>query len=116
MIIRAEDRRREVVEHMRGGDGCIIKQLYEPEEMPKRAKMFAELRIEPGCSIGTHCHQGEYEVFFYKEGELVLDDNGVERVMHPGDFSICRDGEVHGIANHSDRPASVFAVILKTED
>ena len=95
MIIRAEDRRREVVENMRGGDGCIIKQLYEPEQMPERAKMFAELRIE---------------------GELVLDDNGVERVMHPGDFSICHDGEVHGIANHSDKTALVNAVIIKTED
>ena len=36
--------------------------------------------------------------------------------MHPGDFSICRDGEVHGIANHSDKTALVNAVIIKIED
>ena len=60
-------------------------------------------------------HTGEYEVFFFHEGEVTLNDNGTERKMHPGDFAICYDGESHGIANRTDKPASLFAAIIKTK-
>ena len=116
MIIRENERRVEVAEQMRGGDGCIIKQLYEPAQMPPRARLLSEMRIEPGCSIGTHAHKGEYEIFFFKQGELVLNDNGEERVVRAGDMSICYDGEIHGLANPSEETALVYAVIVKTED
>ena len=83
--------------------------------LPENAKMFAEIKLEPGCSLGTHTHTGEYEVFFFHEGEVTLNDNGTERKMHPGDFAICYDGESHGIANRTDKPASLFAAIIKTK-
>ena len=49
------------------------------------------------------------------KGEVTLNDNGTERKMHPGDFAICYDGESHGIANRTDKPASLFAAIIKTK-
>lgn len=116
MLIRAEERRHEVAEHMRGGEGSIIKNQYVPEVMPPRTKLMSEMRIEPGCSIGAHVHEGEYEIFFFREGELVLNDNGTERVVRAGDLSICYPGETHGIANRGDRSAVVCAVIVKTQD
>jgi len=91
------------------------KRDYVLENMPENAKMFAEIKLEPGCSLGTHTHTGEYEVFFFHEGEVTLNDNGTERKMHPGDFAICYDGESHGIANRTDKPASLFAAIIKTK-
>ena len=99
----------------RGGDGTLDKRDYVLENMPENAKMFAEIKLEPGCSLGTHTHTGEYEVFFFHEGEVTLNDNGTERKMHPGDFAICYDGESHGIANRTDKPASLFAAIIKTK-
>lgn len=115
MIIRAEDRNQTLTEHLRGGDGTVDKRDYLPACMPENAKMFAEIRLEPGCSIGVHRHVGEYEIFFYKEGEIVLNDDGREVVMHPGDFSICPDGRTHGIANRTDKSAAVYAAIIKTK-
>lgn len=115
MIIRAEDRKRTLTEQMRGGDGVVDKRDYLPEPMPENAKMFAEIRLEPGCSIGLHKHTGEYEIFFCREGEIVLNDNGEEQVLHPGDFSICPDGGTHGIANCTDRSAAVYAAIIRTK-
>ena len=47
--------------------------------------------------------------------KVTLNDNGTERKMHPGDFAICYDGESHGIANRTDKPASLFAAIIKTK-
>ena len=92
MIIRAEDRKQILTPNARGGDGTLDKRDYVLENMPENAKMFAEIKLEPGCSLGTHTHTGEYEVFFFHEGEVTLNDNGTERKMHPGDFAICYDG------------------------
>ena len=115
MIIRAEDRKQILTPNARGGDGTLDKRDCVLENMPENAKMFAEIKLEPGCSLGTPTHTGEYEVFFFHEGEVTLNDNGTERKMHPGDFAICYDGESHGIANRTDKPASLFAAIIKTK-
>lgn len=116
MIIRAEDRKMERIEHLRGGDGFVDKRSCVLEKMPEHATMFAEIRLEPGCSLGTHEHVGEYEIFFFAEGEITLNDNGTERVMRPGDFAVCYDGEKHGIANRTDKPAALYAAIIKTKE
>ena len=104
MIIRAEDRKQILTPNARGGDGTLDKRDCVLENMPENAKMFAEIKLEPGCSLGTHTHTGEYEVFFFHEGEVTLND-----------FAICYDGESHGIANRTDKPASLFAAIIKTK-
>ena len=116
MVIYASEREQVLTANMRGGDGTVDKRDYKMAEMPPHGKMFAEIRLEPGCSIGTHGHTGEYETFFIHEGEVVVNDNGEEKVLHPGDFAICRSGELHGIANRSDKTAAVYAVIIRTED
>lgn len=115
MIIKKEAQVRSLVANMRGGDGSVDKREYQLPAMPENAKMFAELRLEPGCSIGVHRHTGEYEVFFCKEGEITLNDNGVEKLLCAGDFGICPDGEMHGIANRTDKTAAVYAAIIKTK-
>ena len=97
MIIRAEDRKQILTPNARGGDGTLDKRDCVLENMPENAKMFAEIKLEPGCSLGTHTHIGEYEVFFFHEGEITLND------------------ESHGIANRTDKPASLFAAIIKTK-
>lgn len=116
MIIRAEDAHQVLTPNARGGNGTLDKRDFVPEKMPERAKMFAEIKLKPGCSLGVHQHTGEYEVFFFHEGEVTLTDNGVERKMHPGDFAVCYDGESHGIANRTDKPASLFAAIIRTKE
>ena len=67
MIVRAEDRKQILTPNARGGTGTLDKREYVLERMPERAKMFAEIRLEPGCTLGVHPHVGAYEIFFYKE-------------------------------------------------
>ncbi|MBR6738952.1 MAG: cupin domain-containing protein [Oscillospiraceae bacterium] len=116
MLLKASDRKFVTVEHLRDGDGYIEKYDCGVVPMPPHATMFAELHLNPNCSIGTHRHEGEYEIFFCKEGEIVLNDNGTERLMHAGDFAVCYDGEEHGIANRTDKLAAVYAAIIKTKE
>jgi len=115
MIIRAQDRETVENAHLRDGDGVVVRHLCNLEKMPENAKAFQEIVLNPGCSIGVHRHEGEYEVFHFITGETTLNDNGVEKKMHRGDFSICYDGEIHGIANHTKEPATLFAAIIKTK-
>ena len=112
MLVRAQDSKRQMVEGLKGGIGTVEKRLCL-ETLPEGAKMFAELTLTPGSSIGEHKHTGEYEIFFCTQGELVLADEGVEKLMHAGDFAICPDGGTHALYNRSDAPASVFASIIK---
>ena len=59
MIIRAEDRKQILTPNARGGDGTLDKRDCVLENMPENAKMFAEIKLEPGCSLGTHTHTGD---------------------------------------------------------
>jgi len=112
VIIRENERKEERVDNLRGGDGSVSKCDYLSESMPYHGKLFAKLSLEPGCSIGTHKHEGEYEVFFIIEGEATLNDNGVEKILYPGDVSLCREGEIHGIANRGQNTVKLFACII----
>lgn len=112
MIIRKENRNRVENLNMRGGEGTVVLHRYEPTPFPFHSRLFSELELNPGCSIGRHVHEGEYEVFFFAEGEITLDDNGTEHIMRPGDFALCFDGEYHGVRNDTDKPARLYAAII----
>ena len=113
MLVRAGESRTDKVENLKGGVGVVEKRLCL-EALPQGAKMFAELTLTPGSSIGQHKHTGEYEIFFCTRGELTLDDGGEEKLMHAGDFAICPDGGTHALYNRSNAPATVFASIIQT--
>jgi len=112
MIIRKEERNTVEKTNLKGGCGTAILHYYEVDPMPCHAKMFAELELNPGVSLGAHPHEGEFEAFFFTEGHITLNDNGVEKIMNPGDFALCRDGEIHGIRNDTDKPAKLLATII----
>ena len=48
------------VENMAGGKGhVIIKHILGDKEMHGNCRMYAEVTLEPGCSLGYHEHHGE---------------------------------------------------------
>lgn len=113
MIRRNDECRREVREHMRGGDGqALITNLFEKEELMGRSRMLGTMTLEPGCSVGVHQHDNEQEYFYIIKGDPVYTDDGVEIQLHEGDVTICEDGHSHGIANRSDETVIVLACIL----
>ena len=111
MLIQAADRKHGVVSNMRGGEGEITWNNFTPEKMPTHVRFMGVATINPGCSVGSHQHFDECEIYFYLAGEATLDDNGTERLAHPGDISICYSGEQHGIANHGTEPVQMLAFV-----
>lgn len=76
-----------------GHEGFFLKRLYEDEGRGEKTWL---MRVEPGASAPSHCHD-EFEQFYVLEG-AIEDDNGH---MQAGDF-VCRPpGEMHWAASES---------------
>ena len=50
------------IEHMCEGNGhVIIKEILEEPQLNGKCGLYAEVTLEPGCSLGYHEHHGESE-------------------------------------------------------
>ena len=57
-------------EQANGGEGAIfIKHILNETELNGKCKMFAEVTIPAGCSLGYHVHHNESETFYIVKGE-----------------------------------------------
>ena len=98
MIKRAGEYNVDHNENMRDGTGIIeMVHLLNKEEFEGAGRLFSELHIQPGDSIGYHIHKNEQETFYILAGEALYNDNGTEVTLKPGDVAICKAGEHHGI-------------------
>ena len=74
--------------------------------------MYAQVTIPPGCSIGYHEHHGNGESYFILKGEGVYDDNGVKRIVKPGDETWTPDGSGHALDNSNGKEDLVFMALI----
>jgi quercetin dioxygenase-like cupin family protein len=113
MVYKNESHNTVVNENMRGGDGSVvIKHLLDKERLYNNGRLFAQLTIKKGCSIGSHKHEGEMEAFYILSGTALFDDNGTQAVLYPGDVAYTADGESHSIANNDDEDCVLIALII----
>jgi mannose-6-phosphate isomerase-like protein (cupin superfamily) len=75
--------------------------------------------LEPACGIGLHRHRDNQEIFFLLAGEGIMvigdwADSGRRtrsfevRRLEPGHFAMLKGGNLHGLMNPADAPASLF--------
>ena len=55
--------------------------------------MFNKITLEPGCSIGTHPHHQEEEIYYVLSGKGIVEDNGKTYEIEPGDALKTGGGE-----------------------
>ena len=105
--------RREIRGAMRGGSGEIqLEHLFEKEETLGKLNLCARLTILPGCSIGLHPHGPDAEFVYVLSGEVTVDDNGVQRLLHAGDCTFTGGGAVHSVANNGSQPAQILGIVI----
>ena len=64
-------------EHMAGGNGhVIIKEILDAEQLNGKCGLYAQVTLEPGCSLGYHEHHGESETYYIIQGQGEYNDNG----------------------------------------
>ena len=103
----------ERVENMCGGKGhVIIKHILCEKELNGKCGLYAEVVIEPGCSLGYHEHHGESETYYILSGEGEYDDNGTKRMVKAGDITYTPDGRGHGLINTGDTDLVFMALII----
>ena len=101
-------------EHMAGGNGhVIIKELLDAEQLNGKCGLYAQVTLEPGCSLGYHEHHGETETYYLTKGAGIYNDNGKEYPVEVGDVTFCADGNGHGIQNAGEEDLVFVALILK---
>ncbi|GHU81259.1 oxalate-binding protein [Clostridia bacterium] len=112
-MIKKSDEFREERRVIAGGKGeIILRHRFERDDMMEKCRLFAELTIEPGNSIGEHAHVEDMEIFYVLEGELVsIGRDGSETPFRKGDAMLTGGGDFHSLRNDSDKPAKMLAVI-----
>ena len=113
MIRKAADCKKVYNEKMRGGNGTVqITNFATPEELNNKGRLFANITLKPGCSIGFHMHENESELFYVMKGEALYNDNGTQSVVHAGDVMLCPSGSGHAVANNGTEDVELCAVIV----
>ena len=113
MIKKSNEMVKEVKEQMRGGKGNIeIMHILKQDELKGKARLCAQMTINPGCSIGLHEHVNEEEIYYILKGKGLVDDNGVKQEVCAGDCILTGNGASHSIENTGDEPLVFVAVIL----
>lgn len=102
------------VENMAGGEGhVIIKDILNAEQLNGKCGLYAQVTIEPGCSLGYHEHHGESETYYILQGQGEYNDNGNKRLVQAGDMTFTSDNHGHGLANTGDTDLVFMALIIK---
>lgn len=101
------------VENMHGGEGhVIIKCLLDEKQLNGKCGLYAEVMIEPGCSLGYHEHHGESETYYILSGKGIYSDNGDLRMVEAGDVTFTPDGKGHALTNSGDEDLVFMALII----
>ena len=104
----------EVKENVRGGNKAVeFTHIFAAEETFNKARLCAVLEFPPGASIGPHPHGPDAELFFVLEGELTAVENGISKVLKPGDAAFTGGGDTHSVANNGKSNAKMLAVIFE---
>lgn len=113
MLKRPSEMTVEIREKMRGGNGNVkFQNIFNPDEIKGKCRLFSQITLEPGCSIGSHVHDQEEEIYYILSGTGTVNDNGVVKNVGPGDAIKTGDGESHSISNNGDVPLVFLSVII----
>lgn len=114
MIIKNESKRQEIKQNMRGGNGNIeITHIAGTEFLGENCRLFSQITVKPGDSIGEHQHVGEQEIFYFVQGNGVVIDDGKQFEIGPGDVMVTPDQSSHSVINTGDKDLVFMALILK---
>jgi mannose-6-phosphate isomerase-like protein (cupin superfamily) len=112
MFITPDAMTYQVREKMRDGDGAVKITSLPKEALPAKCRLAAQMVLEKGCSIGTHPHENETEIYWCISGQGFTDDGWTTKTFRPGDATSTGGGASHSIRNERDEPLVVMAFII----
>ena len=114
MILARNSKETEIKKNMRDGQGEIeITHVLKNKDLGKNTRLYAEISIKPGDSIGNHQHIDETEIFYFQHGTGIVTDNDVEIEVGPGDVMVTPDKSFHSVKNTGTENLVFMALILR---
>lgn len=101
-----------VKEKMRAGTGQVVVKAVADDGSVAHCRLFSELTIGKGCSIGQHDHVNETEYYWITAGRGIVTEADGDKVVEKGDLVITGGGASHAIRNEEDAPLVLLAVII----
>ena len=72
--------------------------------------------VEPGMAAHTaHTHDDHEELIIIKQGTMALSINGESRTLSPGSVALVLPGDLHGIRNAGNGPATYYVIRWRTK-
>jgi quercetin dioxygenase-like cupin family protein/2-polyprenyl-3-methyl-5-hydroxy-6-metoxy-1,4-benzoquinol methylase len=87
---------------------------FGEKELNCQGSKFQIIRFEPGSILGPHHHLETTEIFYVIRGNGIIRINGKEIMCEPGDFMLCKPGNVHEVIN--DREEEFVVLVFKTNE
>ncbi|HNX35062.1 MAG TPA: cupin domain-containing protein [Kiritimatiellia bacterium] len=113
MITRNDDMATELRENMRGGTGTVkLQHWFKPEAFGAKIRLCTRMTLAPGCSIGSHTHENEDEIYLVLSGSGRIEENGQWVPIGPGDAILTGKGGTHGVENNGTVPLVIAAIIV----
>lgn len=112
MIKKANEMKHTTKEHMRGGTGQVFLRALADEGTVQHCRLFSEVVIEKGCSIGEHDHVNETEYYWITGGKGIVTEADGEKIVEKGDLVITGGGASHAIRNEEEEPLTFLALII----
>ncbi|AEV30426.1 cupin domain-containing protein [Sphaerochaeta pleomorpha str. Grapes] len=112
MIKKKNEMVTSVREKMRGGNGSVLATSLMDEGTIAHCRLFSELKLEKGCSIGQHDHVNETEYYLITGGQGIVTEADGEKTVSAGDLVITGGGASHAIRNEGDEPLTFIALII----
>lgn len=95
----------------KGGDGEYLVRTSDDG----RVKIMLG-RLQPGCSIGIHTHEGNSETIYMLSGKGEVFYDGTSFELLPGQAHYCAEGHTHGLRCNAAaaEDAVFFAIVPQT--
>ena len=98
-----------VMENMRGGKGVVY--IRKSPITLENMKMYAQITIPCGASIGLHAHTEDEEVITVISGSGVLWIKDQKYDLNVGDISLTKKDCYHSIENNNQEDLVLLACI-----
>jgi mannose-6-phosphate isomerase-like protein (cupin superfamily) len=114
MILRVNDISAEELIKPKNGIGKATRIAYDKAcEYSGDIQMFAVMSLDSDSTIGYHVHEDNMEIYLILDGKPVVNDNGTEEILNPGDMLITEKGQGHSMSNKTNDPVTFLAIIIK---
>ncbi|MEG0292068.1 MAG: cupin domain-containing protein [Anaerovoracaceae bacterium] len=106
MIINFDEIEEKVTPNFHGGDGEMKAHIF----VDNNNKILVG-KLEPGSSIGVHCHENNSETIYITKGRGKVAYNDEFEFVSEGVCHYCPLGHSHGLINDSNEDLHFFAIV-----